>query len=84
MKEHGLIAFPAGVSLHKPRATALDLDLAAGSLLNMFHICASLSDDLSAKVEPRDWLEINRDALFGPFTLDTVSPRLGGFCRDTA
>jgi hypothetical protein len=80
MKEHGFIAFPAGVSFHKPGATALDLDLAAGTLLDMFHVCAALSDNLSAKVETRDWLQIDRDALFGPFTLDTVSPRFGHFC----
>ena len=69
MQEHRLLAFPTGVGLHEPGTTAFDLDLAPGLLLDMLDVCATLSDDLGAKVESGKRFEVHRDTLLGPFTL---------------
>ena len=73
MQEHRFIAFPASARLDEARAPALDLNAAPRLLLNMLHVGTALADNLSTQVEPRDWLEIDRDPLIGPFTLYTVS-----------
>lgn len=66
---HRLIAFSAGIVLNEARTAALDLNLAAGSLLDMLHISTALSDYLGTKVESRNRFEVNRNTLFGPFAL---------------
>jgi hypothetical protein len=72
MQEHVLIALPTGGSFHVARAAALDLHTAAGLLLDMLDIGATMTNDLSTEVETRDGLKTNRDLLFRPFALFKV------------
>jgi hypothetical protein len=54
---------------HESRATAFYLNTASGLLLDMLDISATMTNNLSTKVEARKWFEIDRDLLFRPFTL---------------
>jgi hypothetical protein len=69
MEIHILIALTTGAMLHKSGTTALDLDTASGLLLDVLHISATMTNNLSTKVEAREWFEIDWNLLFGPFTL---------------
>jgi hypothetical protein len=55
--------------LHKARTATLDLNTASSLLLNMFHVCTSMTDDLRTKVKPWKRLKINRNLLLGPLAL---------------
>jgi hypothetical protein len=69
MEIHVLITLPASTVFHESRATAFDLNTASGLLLDMLDISATMTNNLSTKVEARKWFEIDRDLLFRPFTL---------------
>ena len=73
MKIHILIALSTGAMLHKSGATPLDLDAASSLLLDVLDICTTVANNLSAEVEARERLKINRDLLLGPFPLLHVS-----------
>jgi hypothetical protein len=68
VQKHGLITFPAGAWFQETGATTLDLHLATSLLLNVLHICTSLSDNLGSEIESRDRFQINRNPFLGPFT----------------
>jgi hypothetical protein len=53
----------------KAGASSLDLDFAPGLLLNMFHVCSTLANDLGSQVETLDWLKVNWNSFLGPFPL---------------
>lgn len=69
MQVHRFVTFPARAVLNEARSTALDLNLAVSSLLDMLHVRTALADDLSTKIESWNWLKVNRDSFFGPFAL---------------
>lgn len=73
MQKHWVVAFSARTGFNESRTAALDLNAAAGLLLNVFHVRTALPDNLRAQIKPRDWLEINRNAFLGPFALYNVS-----------
>jgi hypothetical protein len=73
VQKHGLITFPAGAWFQETGATALDLHLATSLLLNVLHICTSLSDNLSSEIESRDRFQVNRNPFLRPFTLYAIS-----------
>lgn len=52
--------------LKEATASALDLHTTPSLLLNVLHIGSALANNLSAKVEPWNGFEIDRDALFRP------------------
>jgi hypothetical protein len=66
---HGLVALLAGLGLHETRATALDLYLAAGLLLDILDVVATAADDLCSQVKAADWFKTYGDFLFWPFAL---------------
>lgn len=70
---HRFIALSVCAVLHKARVAAFDLDTAASLLLNMLDVSATMTYHLCPKVEARDWLKVNGNALFGPFALQLVS-----------
>jgi hypothetical protein len=70
---HGLIALLAALWLHEARTTALDLDLAAGLLLDVLDIVATATNDLCSQVKAADGLETYGDFFFGPLALVFVS-----------
>ena len=72
MQEHGLITFLPSARFDESRATALYLNTAAGLLLNMLDIRTALANNLSTQVESRNGLQVNWDALVGPFALYKV------------
>jgi hypothetical protein len=72
MQIHLLIALHLGVVLLETTSSTLDLSSAARLLLNVLHVRSTSSDDLSAQVESRNGLEIDRDALFGPLAASEV------------
>ena len=53
---------------HEARVAALDLDTAAGFLLDMLDVSSAVTDDLSSEVKAGNGLQINRNTLFWPFT----------------
>jgi hypothetical protein len=69
MQIHILIALSASALFHESRATALDLDTASSLLLDVLDVRTTMANNLRTKVEARNGLEIDRDLLFGPFTL---------------
>jgi hypothetical protein len=73
VQKHGLITLPAGAWFQETGATTLDLHLATSLLLNVLHICTSLSNNLGSEIESRDRFQINRNPFFGPFTLYAIS-----------
>ena len=73
MKIHRFIALSVCAMLHKARVAAFNLDTAASFLLDMLDVSTTVAYYLCPKVEARDWLEINGNALFRPFTLQVVS-----------
>jgi hypothetical protein len=75
---HWLLALLAGLRLHKARTATLDLDFAAGFLLDVLDVVASTANYLCTQVEAADGLKTYRELLFGPFTLSDVSEE---FCR---
>ena len=78
MKEEGLFALFRSV-FSVARTAALDLDAAAGLLLDVFDILPTVAHNRSPEVEARDWLQVNKDLLFGPFTLLNVSVKCSRF-----
>jgi hypothetical protein len=80
VKVHGLITFLARLRLHETRSAALDLDLAAGLLLNILDIVATTTYDLRTKIEATDGFKTNRELLLGPFaTTKLVTFKVFGF-----
>ena len=73
MEIHRFIALSVRAVLHKARVAAFDLDTAASLLLDMLDVSATMTYHLCPKVEARDWLKVNGNALFGPFALQFVS-----------
>jgi hypothetical protein len=69
MQVHGLVTFSVCADFSEARSTSFDLDLAAGLLLNMFDVRATLAYNLGSQVEPWDRLQVNWNALFWPFSL---------------
>jgi hypothetical protein len=69
VKIHGLITFLARLWLHETRSTALDLDLAAGLLLDVLDVVATTTYDLRTKIEATDRFETNGELLLGPLPL---------------
>jgi hypothetical protein len=70
MKVHWLIAFATCAMLHEPGATTLDLYTAAGFLLDMLDVSASMTNYLCTEIESRKGLKLDRDLLFWPLTLE--------------
>jgi hypothetical protein len=75
---HWLLALLAGLRLHKTGTATLDLDFAAGFLLDVLDVVATTTNYLCTQVEAADGLKTYRELLFGPFTLSVVSEE---FCR---
>lgn len=73
MKEHVLITLPSCGNLQISRTTAFDLDTAPCLLLDVFHIGTTVTDDLCAKVESGQRLELDGNLLLGPFALSRLS-----------
>jgi hypothetical protein len=69
MQIHRLVAFSICADFSEARATAFDLDLATGLVLNVFDVRATLAYNLGSQVESWDRLEVNWNALFWPFSL---------------
>ena len=55
--------------LHKARPATLDLDTASSFLLDMLDVSASVSYNLSTKVESRKRLQVDGNTLLRPFAL---------------
>jgi hypothetical protein len=70
VKIHGLFTLLTGLGLHKPRSAALDLNLAASFLLNVFDVVTSATDNLCSQVEATDRFQAYGKLLFGPFALE--------------
>lgn len=66
MQVHLLIALHLGIMFFEAAASALDLNSAAGFLLDVLDVRSASSDNLGAQVESRNGLEIDGNALFGP------------------
>jgi hypothetical protein len=73
MEVHGLLALLAGLWLHEAWATALDLNFAAGLLLDILDVITAAADYLCSQIEPAYWLKSDGDLLLRPFALYTVS-----------
>jgi predicted solute-binding protein len=73
MKIHVLITLATSTMLHESGATALDLDSASSLLLNVLHISATVTNDLSAKIETWNWFKVDGNLLLGPFALFSIS-----------
>ena len=73
MEIHRFIALSVCAVLHKTRVAAFDLHTAASFLLDMLDVSTTVTYHLCPKVEARDWLKINGNALFRPFALQVVS-----------
>jgi hypothetical protein len=69
---HGLIALRVCAVFHKTRAVTFDLYTTSCLLLDVLHVGSTVSDNLGAQVEARNWFHIDRDAFFRPFTLRQV------------
>lgn len=69
VQEHRVVAFALRAVFDEAGATALDLDAAAGLLLDVLHIRTTLTNDLGAQIEPGNRLEVDWDALVWPFPL---------------
>lgn len=75
VKIHRLVTLLAGQRFHETGSTALDLNLAAGFLLNVLDVVTSTANNLCSQVEAADRLQTNRELLFRPFALEChVSP----------
>lgn len=72
VKIHWLVALSVGTVLREARVAALDLNPASSLLLDVFDISTSMTNYLRSQIESRDRLEVNWDALFGPFALRNV------------
>lgn len=72
MQKHILIALAARRGFHITRPATLDLDTAAGLLLDVFDVGSAVSHNLGTEVEARDGFEADGDLLLGPFALFTV------------
>ena len=72
MQIHLLIALHLGVVFLETASSSLDLNPAARLLLDVFYVGPTSSDNLSAQVESRNGLEVDRDALFGPLAASKV------------
>lgn len=70
---HVLLSLTACCVLDVARSSTFNLHTASCLLLNVFHIRASMADDLCAKVETRDRLKVDGNLLLGPFALEKVS-----------
>jgi hypothetical protein len=70
---HRLVALLAALGLHETRAAALDLDFAAGLLLDELDVVATATDNLGAQVKAADRLKTYRYLLLGPLALVNVS-----------
>lgn len=73
MEIHVIVAFPVSRGLKISRTTALDLDTAASLLLNVLHVRATMSNNLSSEVETSNLFEIDRYLCLGPFALLNIS-----------
>ena len=73
MEIHRFIALSICAMFHEAGITALDLNSAPSFLLDMLDVGTTMTYHLCSKVEARDWLEINGNALFWPFALQVVS-----------
>lgn len=67
MQIHRLVTFAVSTVLHEARVSTFDLNTAARFLLDMLYVGTSMADDLSAKIEARNWFEIDGYTLFRPF-----------------
>lgn len=70
MEVHWLVVLLASARIIEPRSTALDLYTAFSLSLNMFDISAAMSDHLRSEVETWYGLQVDRDFLVWPFSLD--------------
>lgn len=68
---HGLLSLTAGRVLDIAGSLALDLHAAAGLLLDVLHVGATVAYDLGAQVEAGNGLEGDGDFLLRPFALYT-------------
>lgn len=69
MQVHRLVAFSACRRFNKARASALNLHTAACFLLDMLYVRAAMADNLCAKIESGDWVEVDGNLLIWPFFL---------------
>lgn len=69
VKIHVLIALTVGRGLEVTRTSTFDLHTASGFLLDMLDVGASMTNNLSAQVEPLHRLKTDGYFGFGPFTL---------------
>ena len=73
MQEQVLVSLTVSRLLEETRAAALDLDTAAGLVLDVLDVGAAMANHLGTKVEARNRLEVDGDLRLGPFTLPNVS-----------
>jgi hypothetical protein len=69
MQIHRFVALLASAMLHETRTTTFNLHSASRLLLDVFNMSTSLANNLSAKVEPRNRVEVDGNFLFWPFAL---------------
>jgi hypothetical protein len=73
VKVHRLVALLSAVWLHETRTATFNLDLAACLLLDELDVIATATDNLCAQVKAANRLKTDRDLLFGPLALGTIS-----------
>lgn len=73
MEIHRFVTLSVCAMLHEAGVAAFDLNTTAGFLLDMLDVSTTVTYYLCPKIEARDRLEINRNALFWPFALQIVS-----------
>ena len=78
MQEHVVLALATGFVLHEPAPATFDLHPASRLRLNVLDITSPLTNHLRAKIKAINGLQIDGNALFGPFaapkrvTLDRI------------
>lgn len=69
MEMHRLVALLVSLAFQEPGALALDLNSTPSLILDVFHVRATLADDLSAEIESADRFEVDGDLFFKPLAL---------------
>lgn len=72
MEIHVVVALTVRRGLEVSGATALDLDAAAGLVLNVLHVRATRADDLGSDVESWHRFKVDGDLLIRPLALQEL------------
>lgn len=74
MQVHWFVGLLASTVFHEAASPSLDLNSAAGFLLDVLDVRTTLSDDLCAKIEAGDVLHVYGDLFLGPFASSEFIP----------